>query len=137
MDTTIRDLGDVQRYLTEVIARTMMVSKRKIQELLSVHFDAHGWDRSDTWKADSHPTVLTEIWTVRSIWSPSDFTIYVGFENWDVFDTVGVAMTQPVPYTQNDWDECVILRKDWRGELEQLLQFTERRRQEFGNNGEP
>lgn len=62
-----------------------------------------------------------EYWTVSSEWSPNDMTFYVGFENWDVFDSVGISVDIPEPDEKTDWIETATLLKHWKIEFKKLL----------------
>ena len=117
-------------------SRAMSVSIRKIQEILSDYFAANGWEWSSTWQSESHPTVLTEFWTVQSRWSPSDFTVYIGFENWDIYESVGLSMELPVAGEKNEWLERVALLKGWRSEFDGLLESIQDLRGEHGIRGD-
>ncbi len=110
-----------------------MMSIRKIEVLLEEHFATHGWEATVTWKSSGSKTVLIEVWRVRSRWSPS-CTIYIGFEDWDVYDCVGVSTVKPVPREQNDWLEIVVLETRWEQQLKELLAAIEAVRKGIGRS---
>ena len=105
-----------------------MISFRNIQKLLAQHFDANEWKWSCTWKSPPEPTVLTEYWTVNSRWSPTELAIYIGFENWDDYESVGLSTSPPVPGEKNDWIETINLLKNWQREFDSFLNLIERLR---------
>ena len=109
----------------------MIVSHRKIRNLIESYLDANGWEWSRTWESDGGPVVLTEYWTVQSRWSPTQCKFYIGFENWDAFDSLCLSSTEPTIREKNDWDESVMIRTSWREDLDELLQYAERMREEF------
>ena len=89
-----------------------MISINKIQELLVVFFDANGYQRIST-KSASPPNVLTEYW---SLTSSEGVCFFVGFENWDAFEAVGLSLVTPSPHVENDWIETVLLNKNWKAQ---------------------
>ena len=87
-----------------------MISIKKIQELLALHFDANGYQRTSA-VTDSHPIVLTEFW---SLVSTDGFAFFIGFENWDEFESVGLSSSKPQFHEKNEWIETVLLNKTWK-----------------------
>ena len=102
-----------------------MISVGKIQELLAAHLETNGWRWKSTWKSDRPTDVLIETWLVESVWSPVDVTFYVGFENWDVYESVGISTVKPEPDETREWIESVGLLKNWESEFSQLLHCIE------------
>ena len=64
---------------------------------------SHSWlfsrspARKTSWRpsGESATAVMIEYWTVHSRWSPTDVTIYIGFENWDEWESVCMSTSPP------------------------------------------
>lgn len=86
------------------------MSTAKIKEILGLYLQSNGY-RWLVFNADESPAVLTEYWKVES---RQKFVFYIGFENWDEFESVGLSLTRPEVSEKNEWVETVLLNRTWK-----------------------
>ena len=109
-----------------------LTSIRKLKKLLSRYFDTHHWEVTDIWLSDRPKTVtvLFEVWTVESRWSPGGTRIYIGFENRDGIDeTIGFSTERPQPRKKDDWIAKVYTVFGWEEDLPRFFELIAKTRE--------
>ena len=93
---------------------------RPFQPRLREELDRHGWTihRAESFENDWW---FLETWELRSVRSPTDFTLFLTFEFDDLFYTVAVSLEEPTNHQTTNWKARLYLRRGWEREISEFL----------------
>jgi hypothetical protein len=94
---------------------------KQFQSHLRSLLQERGWSIAKVEPSVDHPWFL-ETWTLHSIWSPTDTTLYLVFEHDDSFHWVALSQSEPLDHLSTPWEGRLYLKRGWERDIPDFLQ---------------